>query len=141
MALRVRGPTASTRARRALTQIYSLRIFDRHCDAIYHQDWSHIRTTVPASGTPSFTSSIGATLQRVGGGAAAEADRHTDTPPLRTRGDALDGVSRSVTTNSADADTRLLPFDQEAKLIYGVVYSLRNMVHKLGGSCVRFQLS
>lgn len=29
-----------------------------------------------------------------------------------------------------------LPFDEEAKLVYGVVLSLRNMVKKLTGSCV-----
>lgn len=29
--------------------------------------------------------------------------------------------------------TNALPFDEEAKLVYGVVFSLRNMVRKLGG--------
>jgi hypothetical protein len=33
-----------------------------------------------------------------------------------------------------------LPFDEEAKLVYGVVLSLRNMVKKLTGSCVSLQL-
>lgn len=31
---------------------------------------------------------------------------------------------------------RGLPFDEEAKLVYGVVLSLRNMVKKLSGRCV-----
>jgi len=31
------------------------------------------------------------------------------------------------------ANDGLLPLDEEAKLVYGVVFSLRNMVRKLGG--------
>lgn len=105
---------------------YSLWIFDRHCQAIYHQDWSHLH----ASATQSFTSSISATLQRAAGTAAAPAAQE-----LRAQGTALPGVSRSVYAGEPGArpsDT-LLPFDEEAKLIYGLVYSLRNMVRKLGG--------
>lgn len=106
--------------------VYSLWIFDRHCQAIYHQDWSHLH----ASSAPSFTSSIGATIQRATGTASAPAARE-----LRAPGTSLPGVSRSVYSGEADskASDTLLPFDEEAKLIYGVVYSLRNMVRKVGG--------
>ncbi|ETS61668.1 hypothetical protein PaG_04166 [Moesziomyces aphidis] len=34
--------------------------------------------------------------------------------------------------------TELLPFDEQAKLVYGVVFSLRNMVRKLGGDAETF---
>ncbi|WFD36472.1 Trafficking protein particle complex subunit BET5 [Malassezia cuniculi] len=106
--------------------VYSLWIFDRHCQAIYHQDWSHLH----AAPAQSFTSSIGATLQRAAGGAAAPAAQE-----LRAPGDSLPNVSRSVHAKDApnEASSALLPFDEEAKLIYGVVFSLRNMVRKLGG--------
>lgn len=41
---------------------------------------------------------------------------------------------RSATTALMNtAAPELLPFDEEAKLVYGVVFSLRNMVRKLGG--------
>lgn len=132
MALKVR-----TAAARALTQAYSLWIFDRHCEAIFHQDWSHLHTESAApSGGTSFTSSISSTLQRVGA-SSTEPRRDAAAVAKRARGDALEGVSGSVAApDDADVDARLLPFDQEAKLIYGVVYSLRNMVRKLGGPYV-----
>ena len=138
--------------------MHSLWVFDRHCQAIYHQDWSHQYQPGAASATgSSFTSSLNATLQRVGAGAGAgipEAGVKGEAPlgvPQRAAGESLPGVSRSVApTGSApakqdpaaaaaaaaaanSADSRLLPFDEEAKLIYGVVYSLRNMMRKLGG--------
>ncbi|WFD18583.1 Trafficking protein particle complex subunit BET5 [Malassezia caprae] len=115
---------------------YSFWIFDRHCEAIYYQDWSHLHQQGPASTASSFTSSISSTLQRVGG-AQVDADKPAEAP-VRARGDALDGVSRSVQADAGQADARLLPLDQEAKLIYGVVYSLRNMVRKLGGPTETF---
>jgi hypothetical protein len=33
------------------------------------------------------------------------------------------------------ARSNTLPFDEEAKLVYGVVLSLRNMVKKISGRC------
>ncbi|WFD04611.1 Trafficking protein particle complex subunit BET5 [Malassezia obtusa] len=112
-------------------QVYSLWIFDRHCDAIYHQDWSHVHQQGTAS---SFTSSLGATFQRVGG--PSDGAKPDAAAPLRPAGDALPGVSRNVTQEPTDSG--LLPFDQEAKLIYGLVFSLRNLVRKLGGKQEQF---
>mgnify|MGYP001940299517 FL=1 len=117
---------------------YSLWIFDRHCDVIYHQDWSHLhqRLNATASSASSLTSSLSSTLQLVGGG-SSEADKTgPHTAPKRARGETMDGVTRSVNAANDDAaiDPRLLPFDEEAKLIYGLVYSLRNLARKLGGS-------
>lgn len=107
-------------------QVYSLWVFDRHCEAIYHQDWSHLHQQGNAS---SFTSSLGATFQRVGG--PSEGAKPELGGTLRPAGEALPGVSRNVAQEGGEKS--LLPFDQEAKLIYGVVYSLRNLVRKLGG--------
>lgn len=47
---------------------------------------------------------------------------------------------RSATTGAViDAPASdLLPFDEEAKLVYGVVFSLRNMVRKIGGESETF---
>lgn len=68
------------------------------------------------------------------GGAQVDTDKPATEALVRARGEALDGVSRSVQPDAGQpADARLLPLDQEAKLIYGVVYSLRHMVRKLGG--------
>jgi len=39
----------------------------------------------------------------------------------------------TTTTNAQPGASSALPFDEEAKLVYGVVLSLRNMVKKLSG--------
>lgn len=68
-----------------------------------------------------------------------DAEKPVAAAVVRARGDALDGVSRSVCDDASQpTDSRLLPLDQEAKLVYGVVYSLRNMVRKLGGQSETF---
>ena len=43
------------------------------------------------------------------------------------------GGSDGQRTSGIPAQDRGLPFDEEAKLVYGVVLSLRNMVKKLSG--------
>ncbi|WFD44864.1 Trafficking protein particle complex subunit BET5 [Malassezia psittaci] len=127
-------------------RIYSFWIFDRHCDAIYHQDWSHDDHSGPSA---SFASSLGATFQRVGSQTESSKSEINAGLPLRPAGDTLPNVSRHVTHNvresntsktSADSSERssLLPFDEEAKLVYGLVFSLRNLVRKIGGKQEQF---
>lgn len=41
--------------------------------------------------------------------------------------------SRILPSGGQGGGVRGLPFDEEAKLVYGVVLSLRNMVKKLSG--------
>lgn len=154
------------------TQVYSFWVFDRHCNAIYHQDWSHLHAASssgpngPLSPTLSQTSgfaSLGASIQRATASAQSIPPNETPLPQQRPGEPSLPNVTRassshpptqaslakiaSAATNgrptaepksatSALADTAasdLLPFDEEAKLVYGVVFSLRNMVRKLGG--------
>ena len=75
------------------------------------------------------------TTPRELGGAGGDEDKAgVHAASKRARGDTMEGVSRHVSTDEKEVDPRLLPFDEESKLIYGVVYSLRNMVRKLGGS-------
>jgi hypothetical protein len=45
-------------------------------------------------------------------------------PPTTAAGGAASGAGAG------------LPFDEEAKLVYGVILSLRNMVKRLSGRCV-----
>lgn len=144
------------------TQVYSLWIFDRHCNPIYHQDWAHLHTASsslggggPSSpGASSQTSgfaSIGATLQRATSGAQVPTVEERPQPAQRPGQPSLGNVTRlgapaatpdagprgsvgsTVGAPTAKPVSDLLPFDEEAKLVYGVVFSLRNMVRKLGG--------
>ncbi|ORY29511.1 Sybindin-like protein [Naematelia encephala] len=115
--------------------IFSLYIFDRHCDCIYYQDWHRTRPIRPPS-IPNFRPGV-----------------HRLPPPLdplaaqsTVRESIFDrdhAVSNVITTNGArvlsgstPATNRGytgLPFDEETKLVYGVVLSMRNMVKKLSG--------
>ncbi|PWN52721.1 hypothetical protein IE53DRAFT_384820 [Violaceomyces palustris] len=154
-----------------MARVFSLWIFDRHCNPIYHQDWSHLHQ--PNSGNPLSPSSpshqssgggglasIGATFQRGasnftasqqqqqqgGGSNVVDARRSLVAQPVSRPGrPSIPGVTRSSQPSQAATDQKPsigggssrnvgLPFDEEAKLVYGVVFSLRNMVKKLGGS-------
>ncbi|KAL1410353.1 Trafficking protein particle complex subunit BET5 [Vanrija albida] len=100
--------------------IYSLYIFDRHCDCVYYHDWHRTRAV-----------------------RATAADRpgvHRLAPPPGPGGaNTRESIfsARSATTPippvAPAPSSAGLPFDEEAKLVYGVVLSLRNMVKKLSG--------
>ena len=150
-------------------QVYSFWVFDRHCNAIYHQDWSHLHAAAssssggPLSPTASQTSgfaSLGASIQRATTSAPSIPSNEAPLAPQRPGEPSLPNVTRTAPPSSAAKDgtiqanaaarptleqrsatsavidssaSELLPFDEEAKLVYGVVFSLRNMVRKLGG--------
>jgi hypothetical protein len=46
------------------------------------------------------------------------------------------GEDAPVQDQVEHARSNTLPFDEEAKLVYGVIISLRNMVKKLSGRCI-----
>jgi hypothetical protein len=48
----------------------------------------------------------------------------------------VNGVPNPTSGNGSGRGNIGLPFDEEAKLVYGVVLSLRNMVKKLSGRWV-----
>ncbi|EPQ29315.1 uncharacterized protein PFL1_03070 [Pseudozyma flocculosa PF-1] len=167
-----------------MARVYSFWIFDRHCNPIYHQDWSHLyapsssasisaSTSAGGPGSPTTASSssgglasIGATLQRASGAvtgsstaaaASASGNAAAKGAPSRSVESSLPGVTRAIVKPAPVQDQRsstgsqiaasqaqvasasdALPFDEEAKLVYGVVFSLRNMVRKLGGNSESF---
>ncbi|KAF9241554.1 snare-like protein [Melanogaster broomeanus] len=111
--------------------IYSLYIYDRHCACVYYQDWHRTRRPKPAV--------EGGILNAVSRAVAPQA---ADTSAVNTS-------AYSSPRNTLSFDHRVcrsldgpksnaLPFDEEAKLVYGVVLSLRNMVKKLSGRDEQF---
>ena len=86
------------------TQVWSLWIYDRHCTLVFHADWSyfHNRGSGNAQNTGNTSSSSANTLDGING---------------RAQG----GGSKSA----------ILPLSEQAKLVYGLVFSLRNMTKKL----------
>ncbi|WAQ90293.1 hypothetical protein PtA15_12A281 [Puccinia triticina] len=152
--------------------IYSFYVFDRHCVAVYYQDWHRsplkaarpdpnvlpcVSPAISPMNEPSQTrmntdlnrqqSAIGNLpfSNRTGvvmGGEDVPSDLQSlvsssilkkSIPSLNTN-----QLSKAATENANDDQTQTsknpgLPFDEEAKLVYGVVFSLRNMVQKLAG--------
>lgn len=90
--------------------VYSFYIFDRHTECIYSRTWLPQTATASSKGRPIS----GATPPAPGAATAAAATAAADS----------NGTGRRVTGARAGDD---------AKLIFGTVFSLRNMVRKLGG--------
>ncbi|KAI2642702.1 Sybindin-like protein [Xylaria nigripes] len=88
-------------------QIYSLYIFDRHTECIYSKQWLQTATPTP----PTLTTHPSDQSQQQQQQTAAPAAEQPPAPTKQRR------------NKSAD----------DAKLIFGTVFSLRNMVRKLGG--------
>jgi len=102
--------------------IYSLYVYDRHCACVFYHDWQRVKKA--------RTPNEGIILPHV---------MKEDTTSPRNTLNVSSGVvvaSGEVTplpAQSAPANVTSLPFDEEAKLVYGVLLSLRNMVKKLSG--------
>ncbi|KAH6664336.1 sybindin-like family protein [Plectosphaerella plurivora] len=87
--------------------VYSFYIFDRHTECVYDKHW------LPASIAPSSGTS----------------DRPLSQSSVSTAAPSQPGRPAST----ALATTPSGPTKDDAKLIYGTVFSLRNMTRKLGG--------
>ncbi|KAI1131479.1 snare-like protein [Nemania abortiva] len=97
-------------------QVYSLYIFDRHTECIYSKQWFQpAAATAAAAPTPAALPDHQQQTNGTGPGispAAADQSAAAATAPTKPR-------------RNKGAD--------DAKLIFGTVFSLRNMVRKLGG--------
>ncbi|KAG9057619.1 TRAPP subunit bet5 [Serendipita sp. 407] len=125
--------------------IYSLYIFDRHCQCVYYHDWHRAHRPKPAVAgnilpgvsravspqqatgpTQTDFTSPRNTLNYSSGivVAVGEASPNQTPPPVPSKA--------TLSPNPAPPMSKL-PFDEEAKLVYGVIFSLRGMVQKLSG--------
>jgi len=122
-----------------------LYIYDRHCACVYYHDWHRTRRPKPAveggilpavsqavfapavESNPSTLSAYGSprnTLSSASGVVVAinEMNSQSIASPL------LQAPPSPIAVSSTG-----LAFDEEVKLVYGVVISLRNMIKKLSG--------
>ncbi|KAL1696421.1 Sybindin-like protein [Schizophyllum commune] len=114
--------------------IHSLYIYDRHCACVYYQDWHRTRRPKPAADgglMPGVCASIprNSLLSTSGVVVAVNEARSPLLPPT---------ASPAVAQQPPGVTSTGLPFDEEAKLVYGVIISLRNMVKKLSGKDEQF---
>ncbi|KZT11033.1 TRAPP complex subunit bet5 [Laetiporus sulphureus 93-53] len=131
--------------------IYSLYIYDRHCNCVYYQDWHRTRRPrvaveggmLPAvsaavypqkeepvvDNTSRFSTPRNTLASSSGILVALNEDApRTPLPPPRP----------SSPFTPAPPSNAMLTFDEESKLVYGVVLSLRNMIKKLSGRDEQF---
>ncbi|KAH9055038.1 TRAPP complex subunit bet5 [Lactarius vividus] len=133
--------------------IYCLYVFDRHCNCVYYHDWhrtnrpkravegggllsgvSHALSPLPpsapaqGSSAPStpFTSPRN-TLTSTSGVLVALSDSH------QSQGTVVPQSAPPAAAGGGGGGGTGLPFDEEAKLVYGVILSLRNMIKRLSG--------
>ncbi|KAF8200771.1 TRAPP complex subunit bet5 [Pholiota molesta] len=127
--------------------INSLYIYDRHCICVYYQDWHRTKRPKPAVEggiLPAVSQAVSAAPPSNAEGnattsSAFSSPRNTlsSTTGIVVATNAavnqLPGASVQSSSQAPGTSTTGLPFDEEAKLVYGVVISLRNMVKKLSG--------
>ncbi|KAI8987061.1 Sybindin-like family-domain-containing protein [Pilobolus umbonatus] len=127
--------------------IHNLYIFDRHCQCIYFQKWAHAHktaTATSATGTSS-NSQLGNSSTRLGGlanstsrfstssAASSTAEQSPNVSSLMRSEDNLQSQT-GFTQQSGLAAGSVISIEEEAKLVYGVILSLRNFVRKLSGT-------
>ena len=114
----------------------------RHCTCIYYQDWHRTKRPKPAVEGGILV----AVSQAVSPLPATTVDGNTSPSAFSSPRNTLSSTTGVVVAlnegtikqpASPKPQTALsstgLPFDEEAKLVYGVVISLRNMIKKLSG--------
>ncbi|KAI8640400.1 Sybindin-like family-domain-containing protein [Parasitella parasitica] len=133
--------------------IHNLYIFDRHCQCIYFQKWSHsnksnnANTNLTLSNNASNNNSqLGNSGSRLGGLATSSSRFSNSSAASSNAAEGSSSLVRSgedttsqlqttgITQQSGLAAGSVISIEEEAKLVYGVVLSLRNFVRKLSGS-------
>ena len=122
----------------------------RHCACVYYQDWHRTRRPKPAAdgglmpGVCASMSASASAAEAASSNALAAAFGSPRNSLLSTSGVVVavnearspllpPTVSPAVAQQPPGVTSTGLPFDEEAKLVYGVIISLRNMVKKLSG--------
>ncbi|CAG8440823.1 2162_t:CDS:2 [Ambispora leptoticha] len=108
-------------------------IFDRHCACIFYIDWHRHRK----SGSVGVTTSTTSATASMNGHPEEFVSPSASTVTPSTTGHNITShhsTTSQLTNTSLFSDSRLINLDEEAKLVYGVVFSLRNFVRKLSGS-------
>ncbi|KAJ3790792.1 TRAPP complex subunit bet5 [Lentinula aff. detonsa] len=130
--------------------IYSLYIYDRHCACVYYHDWHRTRRPKPAVEGGILPAVSQAVLAPV-----ADSNPSTLAPYSSPRNTLTSASGVVVAVNEFNAQSTASPllqappspvgvsstglaFDEEVKLVYGVVFSLRNMIKKLSGRDEQF---
>ncbi|KAH7910602.1 snare-like protein [Hygrophoropsis aurantiaca] len=126
--------------------IYSLYVYDRHCACVYYQDWHRSKRPKPAveGGILNAVSSAVSPQIVVNTNAANSSAFSSPRNTLMSSTGIVVAIGEETASpvlqpaSSEISRSSTLPFDEEAKLVYGVILSLRNMIKKISGRDEQF---
>ena len=115
---------------------------------MYYQDWHRTKRPKPAveggilPGVSQAVSHIASISKEVNASSAFNSPRNTLSSTtgivvaMNENSNQLPTTPLAQSSSASTASSTGLPFDEEAKLVYGVVISLRNMIKKISGRYV-----
>ncbi|KAI0314089.1 snare-like protein [Amylostereum chailletii] len=136
--------------------IYSLYIYDRHCNCVYYQDWHRSHRPKRANEGGGFLPAVSRALSPHAASTDPTSSSNTPFTSPRNTLASNSGIVVALTDPSAPPwvqnhpetpapaptpappSSSTLPFDEESKLVYGVILSLRNMIKRLSGRDEQF---
>ncbi|KAJ7647278.1 TRAPP complex subunit bet5 [Roridomyces roridus] len=134
--------------------IHSLYIYDRHCTCVYYQDWHRTRRPKPAVEggiLPAVSQAVSPSPHLANSNASVYSGYGSPRNTLSSNTGVVvavnDMLNQAPSTPLLQSPTSPNPvvltstglaFDEEAKLVYGVILSLRNMIKKLSGRDEQF---
>jgi len=135
--------------------IHSLYIYDRHCICVYYQDWHRTRRPKPAVEggiLPAVSQAVSPSAHLANGNSSVYSGYGSPRNTLSSSSGVVVAVNEMLGAQApstpllqsppspmtAPTTSTGLAFDEEAKLVYGVILSLRNMVKKLSGRDEQF---
>jgi len=111
--------------------IYGLYIFDRHCTCTFYASYNG---KVPRAGPLTLPNVFrSSTSTAIPTAQVPSWDRGSAGPPGLAAEVSGNMTGQGISATPSDGAKAGLAFDQEERLIFGLVYSLRNMAKKLGG--------
>ncbi|KAI8319247.1 snare-like protein [Martensiomyces pterosporus] len=133
--------------------VYNIYIFDRHCECVFYTEWnrqnsplatnrprhgSNSQSTAEAEATGRTSNTFGGTQpstnQTLRSGQHVPGGDGSDRQSLDSQRQLVWPTSSNASAHgSAGGSQRNVAMEEEAKLVYGVVFSTRNIVNKLSG--------
>ncbi|KAJ2810777.1 TRAPP complex subunit bet5 [Coemansia furcata] len=113
--------------------VYTIYIFDKHCECIFYTEWNRGRSPLSAEHSAAAASVGG---RSDGSKEPANTAHAVDGTGTHLSGDSQRPLVWPTTANSTAnrvslESPRNIAMEEEAKLVYGVAFSTRNIINKL----------